>query len=77
MIRSLDKVSDAEFIYLNDKITNRGWFLSLQLNTILNYMLKGRIHEAITCPRHRELVCDRCADNQDCPFVNVGKGEHE
>lgn len=40
-IKSLDELVSQEFIYWNNKITHKGWFLSWQIGMTLNSIQSG------------------------------------
>ena len=46
-IKSLDEWLEQEFVFFNDKVTHRGWFLSWQLKFALDMLGAGRIYYAI------------------------------
>lgn len=46
-ILTLDELIKQEFVYWNDKITHRGWFMSWQIQMAVNALGKnGRIYYA-------------------------------
>ena len=47
VIKSLDIWLDQEFVFFNDKVTHRGWFLSWQLKFALDMLCAGRIYYAV------------------------------
>ena len=47
VIKSLDVLLDQEFVFFNDKVTHRGWFLSWQLKFALDMLGAGRIYYAV------------------------------
>jgi hypothetical protein len=46
-IRSFDELMQQEFVYLNHKITHKGWFMSWRIQSADFYMKAGRIFKAI------------------------------
>jgi hypothetical protein len=42
-IKSLDELVAQEFVYWNNKITNKGWFLSWQINMALRAIRRGDV----------------------------------
>jgi hypothetical protein len=42
-ITSLDELVKQEFVYWNDKITHRGWFMSWQIKMALNALQHGDV----------------------------------
>ena len=46
-LTSMDEICNSEFIYMNDKIKHRGFFMSMQLMTLWNMARAGRIKRAI------------------------------
>jgi hypothetical protein len=42
-IKSLDELVSQEFVYWNDKITHKGWFLSWQIKMALNAIQTGNV----------------------------------
>lgn len=46
-IKTLDELVNEEFVYLNDKITHWGWFMSWQLKMTLDMIARGAICYAI------------------------------
>ena len=45
-ITSLDELSKQEFVYLNDKITHNGWFMSWQFRNAKQLLEKGILYYA-------------------------------
>lgn len=46
-ITSLDELMKQEFIYLNDKILNKGWFQNWQMHWAEIWIKRGHITKAI------------------------------
>ena len=40
-IKSLDELVQQEFVYWNDKITQKGWFIGWKINMALNAIQSG------------------------------------
>lgn len=45
-ITSLDELAKQEFIYINDKITHNGWFMSWQFALAARYIQRGALYYA-------------------------------
>ena len=59
-ILSMDEFVKQEFVYLNDKITHRGWFMSWQMSMVYRMLGEnGRIFYAIK-NRPDKIVCNKC-----------------
>ena len=52
-IMSLDELSKQEFIYLNDKITHCGWFMSWQFRMTKRFIERGFLYYAEPIPKER------------------------
>lgn len=42
-ITSLDELVQQEFVYWNDKITHKGWFMSWQLKMTVDALKQGNV----------------------------------
>lgn len=47
LIETLDQLVNQDFIYLNNKIFNRGWFLSWQLSYANELIIRKKLFKAI------------------------------
>lgn len=47
LIETLDQLVNQDFIYLNNKIYNRGWFLSWQLSFTNHLIIRKKLFKAI------------------------------
>ena len=47
IITSLDVLVQQDFVYIGEKIYNRGWFLSMQARLVDMYVKKGWVYMAI------------------------------
>ena len=45
-ITSLNELAKQEFVYLFDKITHRGWFMSWQFSLAQRYVERGWLYRA-------------------------------
>ena len=45
-ITSLDELAKQEFIYVHDKITHAGWFISWQFRLAYSYIKRGWLYYA-------------------------------
>ena len=46
LITSLDDLANQEFVYVFDKITHSGWFLSWQFRLAKDYINRGVVYRA-------------------------------
>lgn len=46
LITSLDELASQELVYVNDKITHCGWFLSWQFRLAKDYIERGVLYRA-------------------------------
>lgn len=46
-ITSLEDLANQEFVYVHDKITHRGWFMSWQFRFAKDMLEKGVLHKAV------------------------------
>lgn len=59
-ILSMDEFVKQEFVFLNDKITHRGWFMSWQMRMVYSMLGEnGRIFYAVKDAKDK-IICNRC-----------------
>ncbi len=68
-ILSMDEFVKQEFVFLNDKITHRGWFMSWQIRMVYSMLGEnGHIYYAVKDAKDK-IVCENCGKK----FANGGE----